>query len=166
MRQPRRKRSCKGRLRTSLPLLLATLATSTQEAQAQAHRVGTGGSTYINEVRDQLNYFARQSGYPRTHELFFDRLNHRRYQSVTVDLVEGVNYLIVGACDNDCSDLDFELYDENDNYIDGDTASDDIPMVELEGDRLLRQLPIRDAVRDHLLLPAGATPPLLPQPPC
>lgn len=46
-------------------------------------------------------------------------------------LSAGVNYAIVGECDEDCDDLDFELYDGNGNLIDYDRASDANPIVEV-----------------------------------
>jgi hypothetical protein len=116
---------------TRLPLLLAALATVAPAAHGQVRPVSTGGSSYVNEVREQLDYFSRQMVYRRTHDLYFDRLNHRREQNITLQLRAGVDYVIAGACDRDCSDLDFTLYDENGNYIDSDTGSDDFPIVEV-----------------------------------
>lgn len=117
-------------LLSHLPLLLVAVATAAQDVQAQAGPNGFSADPFVNEVREQLDRFAHRTGYRRTHELFFDYLNHDQYQYVTVD-TRGVRYLVVGACDNDCTDLDFVLYDENGNYIDGDTGDDDIPMVEV-----------------------------------
>lgn len=116
-------------LLTRISLVLVVLATAVQEVQAQTRPIGYGTDRYVNEVQRQLDRFARDSGYRRTHDLFFDHLDDDQYQYVTVDLTAGVRYLFVGACDNDCSDLDFTLYDANGNYVDGDTASDDTPMV-------------------------------------
>lgn len=54
-----------------------------------------------------------------------------RTASVTYTLTKGNTYKIVGVCDNDCSDIDFELRDDNGNVVDKDTANDDIPIVEV-----------------------------------
>ena len=51
--------------------------------------------------------------------------------SIPYTLIKGETYKMVGVCDNDCSDIDFELRDENGNLIDEDTAKDDIPIVEV-----------------------------------
>jgi hypothetical protein len=51
--------------------------------------------------------------------------------SIPYTLIKGERYKMVGVCDNDCSDIDFELRDENGNLIDEDTAKDDIPIVEV-----------------------------------
>jgi hypothetical protein len=42
----------------------------------------------------------------------------------------GNSYLVLGACDGDCQDIDIRLYDENGNEIDSDTSDDDIPALE------------------------------------
>ena len=51
--------------------------------------------------------------------------------TVTYTLVKGNTYKIVGACDNDCSDIDLVLRDEGGNLIDSDTETDDIPVVQV-----------------------------------
>ncbi|MDW8217958.1 MAG: hypothetical protein RML57_10230 [Acidobacteriota bacterium] len=38
-------------------------------------------------------------------------------------------YYILAVADDDCGDLDLELYDENDNLIDTDLAHDSAPVV-------------------------------------
>jgi hypothetical protein len=80
-------------------------------------------------VRAQIDAFQRRQGYSRTHELFISSLRVRQNEFVTFDLTAGVSYLFYGACDRDCSDLDFRLYDPYGNLIDEDLASDDYPMV-------------------------------------
>ncbi len=48
-----------------------------------------------------------------------------------VYLREGVNYRIYGACDNDCSDLDMEIYGADGELADRDVAIDDVPYVQI-----------------------------------
>jgi hypothetical protein len=38
-------------------------------------------------------------------------------KSSTLDLQKGMQYVIIGVCDKDCSDLDIKVYDENDRVI-------------------------------------------------
>jgi hypothetical protein len=45
-------------------------------------------------------------------------------------LYGGFSYLILGACDGDCGDVDIRLYDENGTEIDSDTSNDAVPFVE------------------------------------
>lgn len=49
----------------------------------------------------------------------------------SVYLREGVNYRIYGACDNDCSDLDMEIYAADGVLADRDIATDDTPFVQI-----------------------------------
>jgi hypothetical protein len=46
-----------------------------------------------------------------------------------VDLTAGRPYLIVGVCDNNCTDVDLALQDENRVVVASDTAADDHPMI-------------------------------------
>ena len=41
----------------------------------------------------------------------------------------GVNYVILGVCDNDCSDLDLRLFDPNGREVASDLLTDDNPVV-------------------------------------
>lgn len=56
-------------------------------------------------------------------------LNDGYYRVHNVTLREDVEYTFVGSCDNDCSDLDLQLFDENGNLIDEDLLRDDYPVV-------------------------------------
>jgi hypothetical protein len=48
-----------------------------------------------------------------------------------IDLVAGVPYRIIGACDNECSDLDIELIDAHSGeVVASDTLPDDYPIVD------------------------------------
>lgn len=60
------------------------------------------------------------------------RMNDGRVDSLTVSLEANRNYLLVGACDADCRGIDFWLFDENDNLIDGDTANEAPPVVSIK----------------------------------
>lgn len=47
----------------------------------------------------------------------------------TVTLKGGRSYQIVGSCDEQCSDLDFQLFDARGKEIDWDAQDDDFPIV-------------------------------------
>lgn len=49
----------------------------------------------------------------------------------SVYLREGVNYRVYGACDDDCSDLDMEIYSADGNLVERDVARDDTPFVQV-----------------------------------
>lgn len=106
---------------------LAALALLTGTA-AQAQCSGRYSQQVCRQLDGAKSTLARE-GFTQTHDYTVDRLNDDEEDSFTVNLRADREYAIVGACDNDCDDLDFWLYDENDNLIDSDTSTDDVPVV-------------------------------------
>lgn len=87
---------------------------------------------WVAQVRRLLQNNAKaleNRGYSMTHRIYTGSLNTGRNEMVSLDLEIGTQYAISGACDNDCSDLDFVLYDAAGNQIDDDVETDDIPLV-------------------------------------
>lgn len=58
-------------------------------------------------------------------------LNHQTYEDYVVTLETGRSYVLMGVCDEDCMDLDLELYDGYGDLISRDTTEDDTPIVEV-----------------------------------
>lgn len=52
-----------------------------------------------------------------------------------INLRAGVNYRVYGACDNDCSDLDMEIYGPDGSLVDRDVATNDTPYVQVTPER-------------------------------
>ena len=92
---------------------------------------------YYDQVRSNLQarydyWYNKGSGWKQLPDLRdLDTLDDGSYTTITYTLTGGETYKIVGACDNQCSDLDLELRDDNGNLIQRDSASDDIPIVEV-----------------------------------
>ncbi|WP_407539561.1 hypothetical protein Q0M94_15490 [Deinococcus radiomollis] len=92
---------------------------------------------YYDQVRSNLQsrydyWHNRDGGWTQLPDLRdTDLLDDGDYTTVTYTLLKGNSYKIVGACDNQCSNLDLELRDDNGNLIERDNASDDIPIVEV-----------------------------------
>ena len=87
---------------------------------------------WTTQVRQQLVESAVAAGYNGmsfSHEPYTGSLVHGRSKTVDLKLNAGTTYLIAGACDNDCTDLDLKLFDENWNMIDSDIDDDDRPVV-------------------------------------
>jgi hypothetical protein len=70
-----------------------------------------------------------ERGFQMTHRIYTGSLNDDGGENVSVALEAGREYMIAGACDNDCSDLDFTLFDAAGNEIDEDVELDDFPIV-------------------------------------
>lgn len=74
-------------------------------------------------------YFDR--GFQLATDPYYDRLRAEQWDSLDLYMNSGSYYHIIGACDDDCSDLDLILYDENNNEISRDTKTDGVPIVEV-----------------------------------
>lgn len=84
------------------------------------------------QVRAQLIVAAEAAGYngySLTHEPLIDDLGNGGQHDITLNLSAGTRYIMVGACDEYCEDLDLGLYDHNGNLISSDTKTNDIPII-------------------------------------
>ena len=86
-----------------------------------------------SNLQDRYDYWHnRDGGWTQLPDLRdIGLLDNGKYITVTYTLLKGNSYKIMGACDNECTDLDLELRDDNGNLIQLDNASDDIPVVEV-----------------------------------
>jgi hypothetical protein len=64
----------------------------------------------------------------QTHQLHFGRIKNNENEFVNVTLKAGITYYILGVCDNDCTDLDLELFNRSD-LVDRDFETDAYPLV-------------------------------------
>jgi len=76
-----------------------------------------------------------QRGYTMTHQIYTGSLNDDSNEYVTLRLDIGTQYQIMGACDEDCSDMDLTLYAPNGAEIDKDIEMDDFPIVSVTPSR-------------------------------
>ena len=104
--------------------LLAALVLTAAPASAQNEYVQQV-TRYLDAARTTLS----AEGYTRQRAYTTASMAEGAERTFTVSLLRNRNYVFSGACDNDCSDIDFWLYDNNDNLIDSDTAADDAPVV-------------------------------------
>jgi hypothetical protein len=87
---------------------------------------------YVQQVTRQLDAARatlQSEGYSRVRAYTTANMDAGEERTFTFSLQRNRDYVISGACDNDCSDLDFWLTDNNGNDIDSDTATDDVPVV-------------------------------------
>jgi hypothetical protein len=83
----------------------------------------------VRRILQQAGHTFEERGYSMTHRIYTGSLNQGHNEMVSIDLDIGTQYQIMGACDTDCSDLDFVLYDGAGNQIDQDVEMDDVPIV-------------------------------------
>lgn len=84
---------------------------------------------YREQVNSQLmsmSQGAAERGFTFT-DSFVNKLQNNKADSLTLSLNEGLTYMVRGACDADCRDIDLLMYDENDNLVSSDEEIDDYP---------------------------------------
>jgi hypothetical protein len=89
---------------------------------------------WVRQVRSLLSQAGQTfeaNGYELTHRIYTGSLNDGEDELVQLELEVGMEYQIMGACDEDCTDLDFILYDGRGNVVDSDMLEDDYPVVSL-----------------------------------
>ena len=116
--------------RFAAPALAALLVLSTAAATFQ--------DEWERQVRLQLatagQAFA-EDGYVLTHRIFTGSLDNEDSGTVQVELEAGKQYHIMGACDEDCTDLDLQLSDPAGNAVSTDVEEDDLPVVSVRAAR-------------------------------
>jgi len=88
--------------------------------------------SYADLVWDQLKAVygvASDDGYDSMNYIV-GKIDEGETEAWTLTLVGGYSYMILGACDGDCQDIDIRLYDEDGNLVDSDTTEDDVPAVQ------------------------------------
>ena len=108
-----------------VPVVAGIFLAGTVSASAQDTKYERQVEGYLDQAENQL----RDSGYRRAKQVYYDSLSENDEDLLSVNLDSDYDYIIVGACDNDCSDIDMALYDENDNEIDSDNETDSLPIL-------------------------------------
>jgi hypothetical protein len=93
---------------------------------------------WTQQVRGQLtaaSEMIESEGFASTHEVVTGGLAEGATEQVEIELEAGVEYVIVGVCDVDCSDLDLFLRDPSGRIVDSDIELDDVPIVTVTPER-------------------------------
>lgn len=107
-------------------LLAAALAATTA-------RTAAAQNTYQQQIRTQManhTQTVRGQGYSPERELITGSLNDDASEAMRLNLQGGTRYVIIGACDNDCSDVDLRLWAPDGTKVDEDILTDDTPILE------------------------------------
>lgn len=107
---------------------IAFLACLPTALVAQIEALDPFQRTVQRELRRYESEFEVQD---MTHAVYMSSLREGSSETLTVELEGGVDYLILGVCDEDCDDLDLELFQGN-TAVDDDMATDDFPVVTVE----------------------------------
>lgn len=87
---------------------------------------------YEAQVKTKLEAIKLLAGlgdYEQIYDNYINLMEGGRVDTLKIPLDAGVNYAIIGVCDQDCTDLDFILYDDNGNQIGTDREVDNFPVV-------------------------------------
>ena len=106
-----------------LALALSAAISTGAEAQNQ----------YQQQITAQLTRAAnlvQSRGYNADRAPITGSLNDDADQSQMINLTGGQQYAIIGVCDNDCTDVDLQIYSGDGTKIDEDMETDDTPVLE------------------------------------
>ena len=114
-------------------LALGLLAVSLVACGGARSSGGSGTSEYTRQVQgylSRLNDNARNSGFKRVVAgPVFGSLDDDAEGTHDMTVAGGTQYVLFGACDNDCTDLDLLIYDADGDLVRRDVAADDRPVV-------------------------------------
>jgi hypothetical protein len=120
------------------PFIASVLAALVALAPMSKHQQ----DRWEQQVRRQLDRAAdllsNNHDYTLYREPTMGSLRVNASESATVTLTGGRSYMIVGVCDNDCTDVDLRLYNEDGDMVDSDVAADDTPVVQITPERTAR----------------------------
>ncbi len=89
--------------------------------------------SYTDQMQGYMNTQAQNSafreGFASVSTMQTGSTNQGSNTSHYVQLNGGSNYMIIGVCDRDCTDVDLRLYDPSGNNIATDVATDDHPTL-------------------------------------
>lgn len=89
--------------------------------------------SYTEQMQGYMNTaaqtYAFSQGYAAVTAMVTGNLNASANTSHALTLTGGRNYVIIGVCDRDCTDVDLRLYDPMGNNIATDVATDDHPVL-------------------------------------
>lgn len=110
-------------------LALAACACAALFLPSAAHAQADAWERQVRTILQQVGRVFEAEGFEMTHRLYTGALDEGGEEMVDVTLEVGKEYQIVGACDEDCTDLDLTLYDGAGNEVDIDIEEDDAPIV-------------------------------------
>ena len=110
------------------PMLLALAVGVAVSSEAVAQ-----GNQYQQQIASQINQAAtlvKSQGYSPDRAPMMGSLNDDAEESIMVNLQGGTHYAFVGVCDNDCTDVDLQLFGGDGTKIAEDLDTDDKPVLQ------------------------------------
>jgi len=116
-------------------ILAAALALSASALAARPAHAQDTWERQVTRLLGRVATVATSNGMSLTHEPSIGSLSDGASERHTINLQAGTAYALVGVCDNDCTDLDFRLFDSSGNEIASDVATDDTPVISITPSR-------------------------------
>ncbi len=112
-----------------LPDETQTAGTPPQQATPSQPTAGDYQQQIAGKLADVQQYFVGQ-GFQQIGQHFAAQLPQGQYQNLpAIALNAGVDYRIVAVCDNDCGNIDLNVYDENNVLVAQDVMADATPIA-------------------------------------
>lgn len=112
--------------RALLPACLLLLAATPGHLSAQSYAVQVW-----DQLQEHWKTISKNDSDWYLQNYIMGRLNTGGTDSWTFYLDKGASYIITGACDNDCKNVDMVIKDDDDNVVDKDRKDDDTPVLTL-----------------------------------
>jgi hypothetical protein len=106
-------------------ILVAALALSASALTVRPAHAQNTWERQVTRLLGRVATVASSNGMSLTHEPSIGSLSNGASERHTINLEAGTAYMLVGICDNDCTDLDFRLFDSSGNEVASDVATDD-----------------------------------------
>jgi hypothetical protein len=111
-----------------LPFIaLAAIAAALVSAPAQAQE------EIVTTQLDSAVVLMANQGFRPADDPVRGSLDQGEDEEFELELEAGMQYFVVGVCDGDCEDLDLVLTDSDGDEVEADRATDDVPMLAIEG---------------------------------
>ena len=107
-----------------VPVLLLAFA---QATYSQSYR--TILEAQLNAVQDRMSTEGYRPDTKAATDMIVGVLEPGAEVGLEIELVSGVEYMIMGVCDADCDDLDLTLTDPDGNEIMSDALNDAYPVL-------------------------------------
>lgn len=91
---------------------------------------GSNGSSHPDGDIAEAERRGAANGYSRVRTPWYSSLRQGETQTFSVTLSSGRTYRFLGACDNDCTDVDLDVLDPYGRSAGSDVLEDDIPIVD------------------------------------
>ncbi|MDJ0735268.1 MAG: hypothetical protein QNJ47_14635 [Nostocaceae cyanobacterium] len=100
--------------------ILSPIATFARDGNITARLLGHSIALGADEYKVSQDY-----------RVYYNWLSPNYYHKLTYDLRSRKSYIITATCDENCSDIDLEIYDVNDNLIYADKNANKDPKIKM-----------------------------------